>query len=62
MSLPIKATFKDEFTGEMIVRQLCMMSEFFASSLERQMIALQEWADVRGNQQHDSLLTAQGWE
>ena len=62
MATPILATFTDELTGEEITRELCKMSEFFTATPERQAEACQRWADERGNDQHNTLLTFVRWE
>ena len=61
MSTPIIATFKDEMTGELIERELGMMSEFFLWSEDYRTRQCQEWADTRGSDQHDTILTFVGW-
>lgn len=62
MSAPIIATFKDESTGESVQRELGMMSEFFMYSEDYRTSQCQEWADSRGNDQHDTILTFVKWE
>lgn len=62
MSAPIIATFKDEMTGEMVQRELGMLSEFFMWSEDYRTRQCQEWADIRGNDQHDTILTFVKWE
>lgn len=61
MATPILATFTDELTGETVERELCEMSEFFTSKPERQAAACQRWADERGNDQHQTILTFVSW-
>lgn len=61
MSTPIIATFKDEMTGELIERELGMMSEFFLWSEDYRTRQCQEWADTRGNDQHETFLTFVSW-
>ena len=61
MSTPIIATFKDEMTGELIERELGMLSEFFLWSEDYRTRQCQEWADTRGNDQHDTILTFVSW-
>ena len=62
MSTPIITTFKDEMTGEIIKREIGMLSEFFLWSEDCRTRQCQEWADTRGNDQHDTILTFVGWE
>ena len=61
MSTAINAVFLDELTGEQVTRQLCKISEFFISSAEGQAAACQRWADERGNEQHQTILTFVSW-
>lgn len=61
MATPIIATFTGELTGEEIERELCEMSEFFQSSAKTQAAVCQRWADERGNDQHQTLLTFVSW-
>lgn len=61
MATPIIATFTDELTGEEVTRELCEMSEFFTGSAAQQAAACQRWADERGNDQHQTILTFVSW-
>ena len=61
MSTPIIATFKDEMTGELIEREIGMLSEFFLWSEDYRTRQCQEWADTRGNDQHDTILNFVSW-
>ena len=66
MSTPIIATFKDEMTSTdgnvvLIQREIGMLSEFFLWSEDYRTRQCQEWADTRGNDQHDTILTFVSW-
>ncbi|MNQ55079.1 hypothetical protein D3C85_691610 [compost metagenome] len=58
----INATFKDELTGELVVREIGTMSEFWAYSDKYKAEFCQRWADEKGNAQHDSWLSFVSWE
>lgn len=61
MSTPILATFKDELTGELVERELGMLSEFFIFGDEYKAMECQRWADEKGNDQHETWLTFVSW-
>lgn len=61
MTNAIIATFKDEMTGNMVERELNMLSEFFAYSEQYRANECQRWADEKGNDQHDTWLTFVSW-
>ncbi len=58
----INATFKDEMTGEMVVRELGTVSEFWEFSEGYKSKFCQDWAEEKGNKQHNTFLTFVSWE
>lgn len=61
MTTAIIATFKDELTGNLVERELTMLSEFFAYSEQYRTAECQRWVDEKGNDQHGTWLTYVGW-